>query len=172
MPFKVRFDIYDFKHKAPIYTTHDRTLARVEYNHLSSKGLHRMISTVTPYDMNQQEAYLYHVYKVREAQKKYWRDGKQKDDLQTSLALESELDKWNAETRQRLNAIQQTGSIYTPADTGAFQFFLQVEEWRKRWKEYFGAKKRNDHEASAKLYTTCRDLEAKIDIYIKQKIGL
>lgn len=175
MPFKVNYNIMEKGKGAPCFSSFDRQLAYVELHDRQRKGNitdYWMTYDITPIDMTNQEGYMWLVYQVRQAQKKYWRDGKLKEDLKASLNLESALDKWNADTRTKLNAIHKKNKNFAPKDAGAYQFFVTVEDWRVQWKNYFAAKKRGNHEESARLFVVCQELEKRIDEYCSKQLGL
>lgn len=166
---------------APCYSTSDRQLAYAELSDRQRKGKpldYWMAWDITPHDLTQKEEYMWFVWQIRMAQKKYFRT-KDKVDLQISLNMETELDRWNAETREKLNKVvnlsRDSGSNqpkYQPSDAEAYQFFVTVEEWRKEWKKYFAAKANGDHEASSRLYQICRSYETRIETYCKLQMKL
>lgn len=175
MPFKVTYNIMQKGKAAPCFQTGDRKLVYVELHDCQRKGNtidYWLEYDIQPQSMTNQEGYMWLVYRVRQAQKKYWRDGKLPADLQASLKLEAELDKWNTETRCKLNAIRKKNKNFTPKDAGAYQFFVTVDDWRVQWKAYFAAKKRGDHEESARLYVVCQELEKRINEYCNKQLGL
>ena len=175
MPFSVVYNIMQKGKSAPCFQTGDRKLAYVELHDRQRKGNtidYWLEYDIQPQSMTNQEGYMWLVYRVRQAQKKYWRDGKLPADLQASLKLESELDKWNTETRGKLNAICKKNKNFTPRDAGAYQFFVTVDDWRVQWKAYFAAKKRNNHEESARLFVVCQEQEKRIDEYCNKQLGL
>lgn len=173
MPFKVRFDIYEFNKLAPCITTHDRKYAYAELNDLKGKpgmALTRMLHTVIPEELTKSEQYVYLVYQVRTLQRKYWNRGKRHDDLMASLAKEKELDNRNTTIRCHL----QTHPKYRVDDQESFAFFKLVEAWRAHWKSYFAYKKQanTDSDVQREMYKACRDYETKIDEYIRKVIGI
>lgn len=171
MPFKVRYDIYEPGKQAACLTTYDRQYARAEFNDRQKKpgmALTRMLYTIEPEDLTKSEEYVWLVYQVRNLQKHYWANGKQRDDLMASLAKEKELDSKNTNIRYHL----QKHPKCQIDDAAAYQFFITVEDWRSKWKAYFAAKNTGDHKATAELYIECRELEKRIDEHIKQVIGL
>lgn len=166
---------------APCYSTYDHRLAYVELADRQRKGKpldYWMTWDITPKELTKQEEYMWFVWQIRQAQKKYFRT-KDKVDLQISLNMETELDRWNAETREKLTLMvnlsrdtENNQPKYQPSDVEAYQFFVTVEEWRKEWKKYFAAKKCNNHEDSARLYQVCRAYETRIETYCKLQLKL
>ena len=167
---------------APCYSTSDRQLAYVELKDRQRKGKpldYWMTLDITPHDLTQKEEYMWFVWQIRIAQKKFWRDGKKQEDLLASKAMEEELDRWNAETREKLNKVayvtRDGNTVYSgwqPSDAEAYQFFVTVEEWRKEWKKYFAAKANGDYETSSRLYPVCRSYETRIETYCKLQMKL
>lgn len=171
MPFKVKFRIYVPAYKAPVFETLDKTLARVEYNDLFNKNpWARLEFDIIPVDLTKSEEYVWLVYRVRKAIHKYFNQGRKKEDLVASTALEKELDQWNTRTRFYLNGHPncQIG------DEKAHAFFLLVEKWRELWHRYFACKKAKSEPDNIinEMKKQCFDYEAQIDKYIKQTIGL
>ena len=181
MGFTVKYNIMQAGKDAPCYSTSDRQLAYAELSDRQRKGKpldYWMAWNITPYDLNQKEEYMWFVWQIRQAQKKYFRT-KDKVDLQISLNMETELDRWNAETREKLNLIvnlsrdsENNQPKYQPSDAEAYQFFVTVEEWRKEWKKYFAAKANGDYETSSRLYPVCRSYETRIETYCKMLMKL
>lgn len=172
MPILVIHDVYDERHRAPVFSSSDRRLAVVERNELirRGQGVYRIKTTITPVNMNKSEQYLYLVYEVRQLQHRYFDGGRDKQVLQQALDKEKELDNWNTRTRFYLQGHPKS----TPDDPKAFAFFQLVEQWRKLWKEYFAYKKRADADPAIvrERAKQCRDYETQIDNYIKQYLGL
>ena len=135
-----------------------------------------MLADVTPVELTKQEEYVYLVYQVRNAIRRYYsRRGKvskeeSNNDLHASLALEDQLDKWNARTRFYLNQHPKASH----GDEKSFAFFEVVEEWRKCWHKYFAYKKLKEREPAVEqeLKKQCFDFEKEIDKYVKLVIGL
>lgn len=160
-------------------TTTDRMLARIELNHLQeTKGClnYSMVPEVTPGQMTRPEEYVWLVYRVLKAIRKYYdersRVPKEQsyENLKASLALESELDKWNARTRFYLQGHPKS----RPDDEKAFAFFQVVEEWRNEWHRYFAYKKlkNKDKAVEQEIKKQCLAYEKEIDKYVKLTIGL
>ena len=172
MPFSVRFNIYAQGKVAPEFTTCDRRLAMVEFNHriTLNGGAFRMVPEITCTDLTKQEQYVWLVYRVRKAIDRYFSHGRKKEDMEVSLALEKELDLWNASTRFYLQGHPRS----TPDNLRAFAFFQIVERWRDRWHRYFAYKKRRDKDVAVEreMKKECFALEAEIDKYVKEIIGL
>ena len=172
MPIRVRYDIFDGLRKAPVFTTSDRHLALIERDEYirKGKGIYRIQTTVIPDNMNKSEQYLYLVYEVRQLQRRYFDQGRNKEVLQQALDKEEELDDWNTRTSGFLAA----HTNYKPADPKAHAFFLIVVRWRRLWKNYFAYKKRSDADPAIvrERAKECRDYEAQIDKYIKETIGV
>lgn len=173
MPFKVKFQIFESGKLAPCLTTYDSRLAHVEYRHMcNQKGcaLTRMTTDIECIDLTKPEQYVWLVYRVRKAIQKYYGNGRKREDLDASLALEKELDNWNIRTRFHL----QTHPKCKPDDEKAFAFFQVVEQWRNCWHKYFAYKKQadNDPAIEREIKKQCFDFEKQIDKYIKLVIGL
>lgn len=171
MPFRVQYDIYDGKHKAPVFTSYnDRKYARTEFDSLSAKNgdIYRMATTVTPVDLTKQEEYLYLVYEVRRLQRRYFNHGRKQEDLHASLSKEAELDKWNLQIQRFLHSHPE----HKPSDAEAHLFFLTVQQWRIHWKDYFMYKKspNPDDAVVRERKKQCFDFEKKIDEYINKKL--
>ncbi len=171
MPFKVKYELFDGQHEAAQFTTYDPKLAQVEFNDRINKGngFWRMKTTVTPDNPTKPEAYVWHVYQVRELQRQYFNGGKYKEVLQKAIAMESELDKWNRQTQVFLH----NHPNYSPSDTEAHAFFYLVFRWRVHWKDYFLYKKRSDADPAVvrEHSKQCRDFEKQIDEYIKKQFA-
>jgi len=172
MPIRVRYEIFDGLRKAPVFTTSDRHLALIERDDYirKGKGIYRIQTTVIPDNMNKSEQYLYLVYEVRQLQRKYFDQGRDKEVFKQALDKEKELDNWNTRTRFYLQGHPKS----TPDDPKAFAFFQIVEQWRKLWKEYFAYKKRRDADPDIvrERAKQCRDYEKQIDEYIKQQLHI
>lgn len=177
MPFKVNFKIFEPGKVAPCYQTSDRQLAYVEWNERKRKDpMVRMVPDVTYIAGNSQDEYVWLVYRVLKAIRKYYdeRDHVSKeisnDNLHVSLALEKELDLKNAKTRVYL---QQHPKL-KPDNPTAFAFFEVVEAWCNRWKEYFRYKKQRDKDPKweKKLKDDCFAMEKEIKNYVRHIIGL
>ena len=182
MPFKVTFKLYEPNKQAPCFTTTDRALAYTEINAMKRKQetvLSRMVRDVELVDPTKDEQYVYHVWLVRKAIKKFFNEGRKPEDKQQSEALEKELDIWNAQTRNYINAHpgfeKKLNSL--PADSDkrrSFAFFLLVEKWRTEWHKFFAIKKPEGDMVQVKneIKKACFAMEAEIDKYIFKAIGL
>ena len=177
MPFVVHFKIFEPGKTAACYQTSDRTLAYVEWNERKRRGdMVRMVPDVTYIAGSSQDEYVWLVYRVLKAIRKYYDERSQvpksqsDENLRASLALERALDNKNAKTRLWLQ--QHPNS--TPDNPTAFAFFQVVEAWRNRWHEYFIYKKRPDKDPKweAKLRDDCLAMEKEIKNYIRKVIGL
>ena len=129
--------------------------------------------------LTKDEQYLLLVYEVRRLIKRYFDNGRKKEDLEASLAKESELDHWNARTRSYIDSKpgleEKLKSL--PSDSDKFRhfaFFEIVEGWRRVWKEYHAYKKKKDHDEQVlrEMKKKCFDFEKNIDYYIKQTLHL
>jgi hypothetical protein len=172
MPFTVFFNIYEPGKEGPCFTTTDAKLAKVEYNDRTSKpgmALTRMTYTIQLEDLTKHEEYVWLVYQVRRAIRKFFDGGRNHDDFLASMALEKQLDQWNVRTRTYLN-----NHPNAKVDEKSKAFFLLVEAWRDKWHKYFAVKKsKAEPEAVIKeMKKECEDYEAQIDKYTKQVIGL
>lgn len=174
MPFKVQFNIYEPGKSAPLLTTQDRTLARVEYHDRCNKqgcALTRLQQLVEPVEpLTNAERYLYLVYTVRHLQRQYFSHGRDPEIFKQALAQEKALDNWNMRNRFHL----QGHPKFTPDDPKAFAFFEVCEKWREKWKAYFAYKKSRDADPAVvkERSKECRDYEKQIDAYIHENIGL
>lgn len=180
MPFVVHFKIYEPGKDAPCFTTSDRKLAYVEWNARKSKyggdPMVRIVPDVTYVAGNSQDEYVWLVYRVLKAIRKYYDERNvvskeiSDENLRVSLALEKELDRKNASTRVYINQHPNM----KPDNEAAFAFFEVVEAWRKRWHEYFIYKKQSDKDPNweKKLRDDCFAMETEIKKYIRHIIGL
>lgn len=173
MPIKVRFEIYDSQHQAPVHAGHDADLARAEYHDLIHKGgdVYRLVQTVeTEGPLTKSEEYLLLAYNIRRLWKKYFDGGRDPEVLKESVALEHQLDKWNQRTANYI----ASHPGYQPSDIKAHAFYLIMSEWRETWKERKKYVKSADPDERIikEMSKKCRDLEKEIDKYIKEKIGL
>ena len=174
MPFKVQYEIFDSKHKAPVLSTTDRTVASIEFNDLIRRGgdVYRMVQTpMADGALTKQEEYLMLVYRVRKLWKQYFDQGRSQEVLLASLEKEKELDDWNKRTRNYLNTHSDCGK---GAQSQAYSFFIVVEGWRKAWKERkrYKGNASCDQQVLKEISKKCRDFEKKIDEYIKDKLQL
>lgn len=180
MPFVVHYKIFEPGKIAPCYHTSDRKLAYIEWNARKSKygadPMVRLVPDVTYIDGDNHDKYVWLVYRVLKAIRKYYDEryivSKEQSDenLRASLALEKELDLKNASTRFY---IQQHPKM-TPDNPTAFAFFEVVEAWRERWKEYFRYKKLKDKDPKweKQLKNDCFAMEKEIKKYVRHIIGL
>lgn len=179
MPFKVRFNIYEDGKKAPCFVTWDRSLAHAKYNDMIRKGmsLPRMVPEIICEDLTKPEAYVFLVYRTMQAIREYF-DNRFKvskelaeEYKRVSLALESELDKWNQRTRAFLDSHCK---VMDGKTTAQYSFFIIVEEWRNVWHRYFAYKNRKDKNASIEkeMRDLCFAYEREINKYVTNAIGL
>ena len=177
MPFIVYFKIFEPGKTAPCYQTTDRKLAYVEWNERRRRdALTRMVPEVTYIAGSSQDEYVWLVYRVLKAIRKYYDErsrvtkDRSDENLRASLALEKALDRKNATTRFYL----QQHPDSTPDNPTAFAFFEVVEAWRKRWHEYFIYKKQTDRDPKweKKLRDDCFAMETEIKKYVRKVIGL
>lgn len=179
MPFKVKYQIYEVGKQEPSLTTYNKTEAYMELDEKKREvGYMNAIMDyeVIPDGLTKQEEYVWLVYRVRQAIYKYYAERKHvtkeksNDNLKVSLALESELDKWNARTRFYLQGHPKASH----GNEAAFAFFEVVEEWRKCWHKYFAYKRLKDKDESVEqeMKKQCFAYEKEIDKYVKLVIGL
>lgn len=174
MPFKVQYEIFDSKHKAPVLSTFDRTVASIEFNDLIRRGgdVYRMVQTpMADGALTKQEEYLMLVYRVRKLWKQYFDQGRSQEVLLASLEKEKELDDWN----KRVSAASQNSTVPLPIkDREAFNFFIVVRGWREAWAERkrYKGNASCDQQVLKEISKKCRDFEKKIDEYIKDKLQL
>jgi len=180
MPFKVTYKVYESGESEPYYSGTDKQMAWVYMHDITrekGKGSAHLEKEAQPIgSLSKQEQYLWLVYRVRQAIRRYYdRRGKvtkqeSSDDLKVSLALEKELDLWNARTRCYLNQHPKASH----GDEKAFAFFEVVEEWRNCWHKYFAYKRVRDKDPNVELEMKkqCFDLEKPIDEYISKTIGI
>ncbi len=184
MPIQVKYTIrctgkiapyentYDFDYARAALATYQRKAQRDEMFYCTTE-----VKAEEP--LTKDEQYLMLVYEVRRLIKRYFDNGRKKEDLEASLAKESELDHWNARTRsyidskpgleEKLNSLPSDSDKYRH-----FAFFEIVEEWRRVWKEYFAYKKKKDKELPVEREMKKKrcDFEKSIDYYIKQTLRL
>ena len=179
MPFKVKFEIFEPGKIAPCFTTENRALAHVELSSIQQKRgyeLTRMVPTITPFCLTGPETFLFLVYRVRTAQRKYWGSmGKVDKDVEIEYRdkarkLERQLDLKIANARFYLQGHPKS----TPSDEKAFAFFIVVEAWREKMKAYYREKRSKgpDDTDVKDLRDECFDLSNKIDDYCIRHIGL
>lgn len=181
MPFVVHFKIFEPGKLAPSFQTSDRKLAYIEWNNWKSKygadPMVRLVPDVTYIDGDKHDKYVWLVYRVLKAIRKYYDERHQvskelsDENLRVSLALEKELDEWNARTRQFLDS---HAKVMDGQTTAKHSFFILVEAWRNRWHEYFRYRKRSDNDPKweKKLKDDCFSMEAEIKKYVRRVIGL
>lgn len=175
MPFKTRYEIYG-RVTAPVVSTYDKKIARIEWNSYlrnpHAQGIHRLVQTVEPDgELTKSEEYLYLVYRVRKLWRRYFDCGRKKEDLDESLKLESELDRWNMRTKI---FIETHNVEMNDGREGAYKFYAIVQAWRDTWKDrqkYRGSLK-CDKQIIDELSRECRQYEREIDQYIKTKLNL
>lgn len=114
---------------------------------------------------NKLDQFITLVSTVRNAQNQFWHNGRQKDDLNKSLALETRLDQYLASCKQQLAS--RPGYVPDPTDKA---FFDLVDGWRTKFKSYFRYKKQRDADpmVSQEMRKECQAYEAQIDLVIKQ----
>ena len=173
MPFKVNFQIFEPGKLVPYLTTNDARQAHAAYREHCNKygcALTRMTTEIECIDLTKPEQYVWLVYRVRKAIRKYYGEGRKHEDLMASLDLEKQLDNWNTRTRFHL----QTHPKCKPDDPKAFAFFQVVEEWRNAWHKYFTYKNRadKDPDVEREIKKQCYDFEKEIDKYVNLVIGL
>lgn len=177
MPFKVKYRIYEPGKQAPCLETSDRVYAYLEWKDRCSKEpMMRMVHEVTPENLTKPEQYVWLVYRVLKAIRKYYdersRASKEQnqENLRVSLALEKELDQWNVRTRFYLQGHPKS----TPDDPKAFAFFEVVEMWRAEWHKYFAYKKQKDKDVlvEREMYKKCTQMEKEIKKYVRLVIGI
>lgn len=173
MPLRTKYEIYG-RLLAPVVTTYDKTMARVEFNEYlrnPQRGIHRLVQTVEPVgELTKEEEYLYLVWRVRKAWRRYKNEGCKDGDKAEAMKLDGELDAWNMRTRIYI----ETHPDYKPSSKESYDFYQTVLEWRDVWKKrkhrsgtYYGS-----GQLAKEISRNCRDLEKKIDSYLKQKLNL
>lgn len=184
MPIKVKYTIRCSGKIAPYKSTFDPVYARTQLSTLQRKAqpgemFYYTTEVSAQEPMTKAERYLMLVYEVRRLIKRYFDNGRKKEDLEASLAKESELDHWNARTRSYIDSKPGFESLLSnlPADSEKgrhFAFFQVVEEWRRAWKEYHRYKKQKDKNPAVEreMKKKCYDFERTIDNYIKQTLHL
>lgn len=174
MPFKVRFDIRSKKQVA--VTTYDRAYAYIKYNqYFKDDVCTQMTRTVEPIDLTGPEKFLWMVFQARDAQRRYYdnRNGVYKelahDFMMEAIELEKKLDLKIAESRVYLDRHPKAQT-----DEKQLAFFLIVEKWREKRKQYHLYRKQSDAEKLVifQMKRECEDYENKIDKYIQKNIGL
>lgn len=174
MPFRTKYQIYG-RLAAPVLSTTDKTMARVEwYNYLRNlqlHGIHRLVQTVEPVgELTKGEAYLYLVYRVRKAWRKYHDGGRKQEDRDEAQQLDAELDQWNFRTKVYI----ESHPDYKPRDQQGYDFYVVVQAWRDSWKERsrYSGRMTCDKMVLQEMSRECRQLEKQIDSYIKTKLNL
>ena len=174
MPFKVRFDIRSKMLVA--VQTYDRFYAYLKYNEYFKKDVcTQMIRTVEPIDLTGPEKFLWLVCQARDAQRRYYdnRNGTHKelahDFMMEAIEQEKKLDLKIAEARCYIDRHPKAQK-----DEKEYSFFLIVEKWREKRKEYHRYRKQSDAEKPIifQMKRECEDYENKIDKYIQKNIGL
>ncbi len=175
MPIRTKYEIYCTRKKAPIHTGYDKTMAYVEFEEYirNPKGdSYRMVQTPEAVgSLSKSEEYLLLVYDVRKLIRKYFKDGRKKEDFDASIAQETKLDNWN----KRNEAIISSHPEYVPKNPKSHAFYLLVSEWRKTWKERMSYRKRKmgfDQTVLDEMTKKCRKIEEQIDKYIKEELQL
>lgn len=175
MPFRVHYEIYDNKHKAPDFQTYDFTMARIEWNdrQRTPRGLlWRIEQTVMPDGkLTKPEEYLFLVYRVRKLTIYYRNNGQKEEDRKILLEHVRKLDKWNKTTRVFCDTHMK---VMDAATTKRYSFFIVVEEWRKAYHERQSYSKQPgyDHQVYREMTRKIRQFEEEIDKYIKEQIKL
>lgn len=131
---------------------------------------------MTPENLTKREQYVWLVYRVLKAIRKYFDErnrvskAQSKVNWDVSLALEKELDQWNVRTRFYLQGHPKS----TPDDPAAFAFFEVVELWREEWHKYFSYKNRKDKDPDVanEMYRKCTQMETEIKKYVRLVIGI
>lgn len=178
MPFKVHYEIFDNKHAAADYQTHDYTMARIEWQERlrNPKGmLWRIEQTVMPDGvLTKHEEYVLLVYRVRKLTIHWKNNGMKDKDRNILMEHVRKLDNWNRQTRAFLNG---HGSVMDAATTRRHAFFVLVEAWRNAYYErqqYQKATARGDYNSQVfrEMTRKIRQFEQEVDDYIKQTIKL
>ena len=172
MPFTTLYQIYDSKHKTPIFTNTDKTMAYVEWRDCLRRGgdIYRLEQTVMPDgDLSKQEEFLMLVYRIRKLWRRYKNTGEHCDRM-VCLEQEKKLDAWNERTRAFIDS--HTGFI--PKDKEGHNFFIVVEAWREAWKKHkkYSPKNGFDEIVQKEIGRECRQYAKEIDKYIKTKLNL
>ncbi len=175
MPLRTKYEIYCTQKTAPIYRGYDKSMAYVEFEDRirNPKGdSYRMVQTPEAVgSLSKSEEYLLLVYEVRKLIRKYFKDGRKKEDLDASLAQETKLDDWN----RRTNGFLRSHPGHQPADEKSYAFCVLVSQWRNLWHERMAYRKRKmgfEQAVLDEMTKKCRALESKIDQYIKDKLQL
>lgn len=177
MPFKVRYKIYEPGKIGPCIDTENRSYAYLEWTGRCQKQpLTRLVPDVTPVNLTNSERYVWLVYRVLKAIRKFFDERghvtkeQSKENWDNSMALERELDLWNSRTRFYLQGHPKS----TPDDPKAFAFFEVVEVWRQEWHKYFAYKKQKDKRADVEreMKKKCEQFEKEIKKYVKLVIGI
>ncbi len=175
MPIRTKYEMYCTQKTAPIHRGYDKTMAYVEFEDYirNPKGdSYRMVQTPEVVgSLSKSDEYLLLVYEVRKLIRKYFKNGRKKDDLDASLVQEKKLDDWN----KRTNGYLRSHPGHHPADEKSLAFFILTFEWRKLWHERMAYRKRKmdfDQKVLDEMTKKCRAMESKIDQYIKDKLQL
>lgn len=177
MSFKVRYHIWEPGKQAPTITTENRALAYIEFGTLKNKmPMARMTYEVIPENLTGPEKFLFLVYRTRQAQEVYWSACRQEldkeilnDRLKVALKLERELDQRIVDGRFYLQ-----GHPKSQPDEMAYSFFLVVEAWREKSKQYFSYKKKKDADPNVvkQMRKEIDDYQTNIDNYVNKNIGI
>ncbi len=175
MPIRTKYEIYCTQKTAPVYTGYDKKMAYVEFEDRirNPKGdSYRLVQTPEVVDsLSKSEEYLLLVYEVRKLIRKYFKDGRKKEDFDASIAQEMKLDEWN----KRNEAIMASHPDYVPKDPKGHAFYLLVSEWRKAWKERMAYRKRKmgfDQNVLDEMTKKCRKIEEQVDKYVKETLQI
>ena len=157
-------------------TTHDRQYAYLKYDEYFKRDpCTKFTRTVTPIDLTGPEQFLYLTYQTMKAIRNYFDN---RYSVPKEEAHKMMLESMNLEKQLDLRITE--GLFYLQAhpksqlDEEALTFFLNVESWRKVWKEYFRYKKlkNKDPAVERQLKQQCDDYEIIINKYIVKNIGL
>lgn len=109
----------------------------------TNKGLF-YVQTIYPIALMKQanlDNFIQQVAEVRMHEKKFWNEGRSKEELNISLDLESKLDKY----LDHCKAVAAAHPEHKPQPE-AKAFFDLIDKWRTKSKEYFKYKKQRDCE--------------------------
>lgn len=184
MPIKVKYTIRCSGKIVPYESTYDPVYARTQLSTLQRKAqpgemFYYTTEVSAEEPMAKAERYLMLVYEVRRLIRRYFDNGRKKQDLDASLITEGALDLWNARTRAYIDSKPGFEALLSnlPADSEKgrhFAFFQVVEEWRRAWKEYHAYKKKKEHDEQIlrEMKKKCFDFERVIDNYITKTLNL
>ncbi len=135
--------------------------------HQSNKGLFFVITKYPIADMKTSnlDKFIQLVSDCRFHERKFWKEGRSRQELDISLDLESKLDKYLASCKTSLAARPD----YQP-QPDAKAFFDLVDQWRTKTKEYFRYKKRRDADPTVRqeMLDEVKKMERDIDDVISQ----